>query len=217
MKSKLLGSLVTAAIFFTSFSFVCISPVYAASSLYLSPASGTYKQGSQFTITIKENSGDEDVNAVQVNLTYSTSKLQFVKIDTTGTAFSVQYPSSGGGGKVSIARTTAGTTLTGDQLVAKVVFKALASGSTSVNFDSGSGLWNAGLEVDSTKSNGTYTITGTTPPPIVTGDLNNDKKVDIFDLSILLSNWNKTGGVADINKSGKVDIFDLSILLSNWD
>jgi hypothetical protein len=48
------------------------------------------------------------------------------------------------------------------------------------------------------------------------GDLNGDGKVDIFDLSILLSNWGSTGGVADINKDGKVDIFDLSVLLSNW-
>lgn len=48
------------------------------------------------------------------------------------------------------------------------------------------------------------------------GDLNYDGKVDVFDLSILLSNWGASGGVADINKDGTVDIFDLSILLSNW-
>jgi hypothetical protein len=49
------------------------------------------------------------------------------------------------------------------------------------------------------------------------GDLNGDNKVDIFDLSVLLTNWGSTGGIADINSDGKVDIFDLSILLSNWD
>jgi hypothetical protein len=48
------------------------------------------------------------------------------------------------------------------------------------------------------------------------GDLNGDGKVDIFDLSILLTNWGEPGGVADINQDGKVDIFDLSILLTNW-
>ncbi len=51
------------------------------------------------------------------------------------------------------------------------------------------------------------------------GDLNGDGRVNITDLSILLTNWNKTGVPAsqgDINGSGKVDITDLSILLSKW-
>jgi subtilisin family serine protease len=52
-----------------------------------------------------------------------------------------------------------------------------------------------------------------TPKP---GDLNNDGKVNITDLSTLLSNWGKSGVPADINGSGKVDIADLSTLLSNW-
>lgn len=51
------------------------------------------------------------------------------------------------------------------------------------------------------------------------GDLNGDGKVNITDLSILLTNWGKTGIPAsqgDINSNGKVDITDLSILLSKW-
>lgn len=48
-----------------------------------------------------------------------------------------------------------------------------------------------------------------------TGDLNSDGKVDIVDLSTLLTNYGKSG-MGDINNSGLVDIFDLSILLSNY-
>ncbi len=48
------------------------------------------------------------------------------------------------------------------------------------------------------------------------GDINNDGKVNIFDLSTLLANFNKTGVSFDLNKDGKVNIFDLSLLLSNW-
>lgn len=56
-----------------------------------------------------------------------------------------------------------------------------------------------------------------TPTPVTkTGDLNGDSVVNLFDMSILLANWNKAGTVADINKSGKVDLFDLSLLLANW-
>jgi|GEM_PF-3828512 len=56
----------------------------------------------------------------------------------------------------------------------------------------------------------------TSAPTGKTGDLNGDNKVDIYDLSILLSNWGASGVAADINKDGVVNIFDLSILLSNW-
>jgi hypothetical protein len=49
-----------------------------------------------------------------------------------------------------------------------------------------------------------------------TGDLNGDNKVDTLDLSILLTDWGQTSGVADINKDGVVNILDLSILLTNW-
>lgn len=48
-------------------------------------------------------------------------------------------------------------------------------------------------------------------------DINNDNTVDIFDLSMLLSNWNKTGtNSSDINSDNVVNIFDLSMLLSKW-
>jgi hypothetical protein len=47
-------------------------------------------------------------------------------------------------------------------------------------------------------------------------DINNDNKVDVFDLSILLSKWNTNDSLSDLNKDGSVNVFDLSILLSKW-
>lgn len=47
-------------------------------------------------------------------------------------------------------------------------------------------------------------------------DLNADGYVDIFDLSILLSNWNTSNATSDINKDGIVDILDLSALAAAW-
>jgi beta-glucanase (GH16 family) len=46
-------------------------------------------------------------------------------------------------------------------------------------------------------------------------DVNNDGKVDVFDLSKVLNDWGKPG-VSDVNGNGQVDIFDLSLVLSNW-
>ena len=48
------------------------------------------------------------------------------------------------------------------------------------------------------------------------GDLNNDGVVNVFDLSILLSDWGTTTTLADLNNDGTVNIFDLSILISHW-
>jgi hypothetical protein len=51
----------------------------------------------------------------------------------------------------------------------------------------------------------------------IAGDINLDAKVDIFDLSIQIANWNSTTRAdCDLNHNGIVDIFDLSILLSNY-
>jgi hypothetical protein len=58
-------------------------------------------------------------------------------------------------------------------------------------------------------------------PNDLLGDTNGDNKVDVLDLSILLSNYGKTPAQgqnpnADINKDSVVNIQDLSILLSNY-
>jgi chitodextrinase len=53
------------------------------------------------------------------------------------------------------------------------------------------------------------------PPPPIVADLNGDHRVNILDLSILLSTWGR-GGAADLQHTGRVNIFDLSILLSHY-
>lgn len=50
----------------------------------------------------------------------------------------------------------------------------------------------------------------------VQGDLNGDGLVNLTDFSILLFNWNGTGGIADLNTDGLVSLPDFSILLFYW-
>jgi chitodextrinase len=52
--------------------------------------------------------------------------------------------------------------------------------------------------------------------PLKVGDINFDNAVDVFDLSILLTDWNTGGPTADLNHDATVNIYDLSILISNW-
>ncbi len=52
----------------------------------------------------------------------------------------------------------------------------------------------------------------------VTGDINGDGSVNVFDLSILLTNYGHAGTASqgDLNADGIVNVFDLSILLTDY-
>ena len=56
-------------------------------------------------------------------------------------------------------------------------------------------------------------------PPPIPGDANDDGRVDVNDLTIVLANFGQTGAVwsqGDFNGDGRVDVNDLTILLTNF-
>lgn len=57
-----------------------------------------------------------------------------------------------------------------------------------------------------------------TPPlALIKGDINNDKKVDKYDFSLMMANWGKIGSnTSDLNNDGKVDKYDFALLMLNW-
>lgn len=106
------------------------TPAYAAAnSFYLSPASANVTVNATFKVGVRINAG-ESINAVEANLAYNQSQLQYVGIDGAGSAFGIDASSSGGGGSVKINRGQIGG-VTGDKLIATVTFKALATNVTS--------------------------------------------------------------------------------------
>lgn len=68
----------------------------------------------------------------------------------------------------------------------------------------------------STSSQPTVTPTPDLPFRKSKCDINGDNNINISDLSLLASNWQKSNTSADINGDGIVNISDLSILASNW-
>ena len=61
-----------------------------------------------------------------------------------------------------------------------------------------------------------YAVTGAT---ILTGDANRDGRVDVNDLTIVLSNFGQTGmswSQGDFNGDGRVDVNDLTIVLASF-
>lgn len=68
----------------------------------------------------------------------------------------------------------------------------------------------------SPKSSVVRVTTPGTGTPRKLGDLNGDGRINIRDLSILLSRWRSTNKTSDLNDDGRVDVRDLSILISRW-
>jgi hypothetical protein len=144
----------------------------ATGNLFLTPSTGSYNNGTTFTVTVHENA--DNVNVVTAKMTYEASKLSCEGVGGSS-AFPQNIAASCSGGNITISRYTASdangnpTTVSGDQVVGTVTFKALVgSGTTAVNFaagsqiaSNGSNVWNGGT------TGGTYTLT--TPAPVTGG------------------------------------------------
>jgi hypothetical protein len=100
----------------------------ASAPLYVTPtSSGTPAVGAAWAVEVHTNSGAETVNAVQANIAYDANGLQFLGVDTTGTAYSLMADTKIAAGLVKMARATGGgePPVSGDKLFATLRFKVL--------------------------------------------------------------------------------------------
>ncbi|HSW79932.1 MAG TPA: Ig-like domain-containing protein [Candidatus Saccharimonadales bacterium] len=148
-----------------------------APTVYLTPSTKNMPINTTFTVQVRENSGTATVNAVQANFSYPATLVDFVSIDTTGTAFTTIAPSSGGNGQVSIAQGLIGST-SGDQLIATVTFKTKTTGGTAaMAFTSGTALLSNTTNTDilgslAATGGGSYLIDTVAPTVSVTSPAN---------------------------------------------
>lgn len=152
--------------------------------------------------------------------------------DSTGPVVNVVSPTNGQ--TITGAVTLTATATDADSGVKEVKFlvdgAAIGTDTTSpysVSWNSATAT-NGTHNITAQASDNANNITNSTPVSVTVtgggtggkqGDLNNDGRVTITDLSILLSNWSRTSPTAaqgDINGDGRVNITDLSILLSRW-
>ncbi len=144
-----------------------------AASLYMVPASGSYNVGSQVAVQVMVNTGGDPTNAVQADFSYPTSRLQFVSIDGTGSAYDIDASSTGGNGTVSIARGKIGQ-VSGAALVATVHFTVQGTaGSAALSFLGSSAVVRStdNANILGTTTGATYTVTvpaTPTPTPVPT-------------------------------------------------
>jgi len=152
------------------FSFLAVSCQAAGASLYLSPASGSFFVGSTFDISVFINTGQEDVNAVEVNLQFDPTKLQIAS-PTAGKSFIevwVSQPTfSNIKGTMSfIGGVPSPGINTSSGLVSTITFRAISPGETSVIFLNTSKVLRndaQGTNILTSATRGNYTLL--IPPP----------------------------------------------------
>jgi hypothetical protein len=161
---RVIKSLIISLLLFSPL--MAASPAFAASaSLYLSPASSSVSQGSTLSISVRENSGSEPVNGVEIHMTYAADKFDFVSIGSSS-AFGIVAANSGGGGSIRIDR-GALPAVSGNQLIATLRLRAkVSSGSGAVAITSASRVIsaNSNANIATSFGTGTYNLTAVPPP-----------------------------------------------------
>jgi len=114
-----------------------------SASLYLSPSTGTYEVGSNFSVKVKVNSGGQAINAAEATLIFNPAEISVVDISETSSIFSLwtQEPTfSNSTGNIFFSGGTPATFTGTSGTLVTITFKAKIAGSTQINFSSGSVL-----------------------------------------------------------------------------
>lgn len=139
-------------------------------SFYFSPNSGTFYVGSTFDVSIFVNTGDNNINAVGVDLKFDPRKIQ-VANPTTGRSFisvwvaQPTYSNTGGTASFQGGVPSPGVN-TSSGLISTITFRAVAPGETTVSFlDSSRVLLNDGKGTNILNSMGRGVYNIALPPP----------------------------------------------------
>ncbi len=124
---------------------ICLMPFLAlqaqAATLYFSPASGSFEQGSSFWLAIMVNTGGESVNAIGAYLSYPEDKLEPLGVGTTGSVMTLWAEKNMSAGKIDISGGLPTPGFSGVNKVATIGFKVKASsGSVTLQFNENSAV-----------------------------------------------------------------------------
>lgn len=138
------------------------SSAFAADLLFL-PGSGSYANGSDFTIKVAVDPGGQTVNASDGSIKFDPAVLAVKAISKDGSAFSLWTADptySNSDGTISFSGGSPSGFATQSSILS-ITFTAKAVGSTTVTFDKGSILAadGKGTDIFETGQAGTYTIT----------------------------------------------------------
>jgi hypothetical protein len=146
MKQKLFRLIFALSLFAPAFA-PALPALADSASITLSSNTSSVASGGSVVVIVRMNGGGNAVNAVEADLSYPASQLQYVGFSATGSAFEIGASSGGGDGTATLDRGTTGS-VSGSGLVGTVTFRALvSSGSASVNVAGSSSLVAGGTAI----------------------------------------------------------------------
>lgn len=171
-KSYILNPVFFLLIFLYSIFYILNPTDVSAATLYLSPSSGTYGVGVDFSVAIKVSSTGTTTNAAEANLMFNPAELRVVGISRAGSIFTLwpkepSFSNTAGtiewaGGTPTAFTGTAGRLIT-------ITFRGRKAADASINFVSGAILAadGKGTNILTGMQNGRYIIRPivATPPP----------------------------------------------------
>lgn len=193
-----------------------------AAVLVLTPQTEKVYVGETLSVTLILDTLDKPVNMIEARIVFPTDKMEVINLSKVDSIINlwVEEPTySNATGTIAFAgglptpgfRGRAGKLLT-------ITFKVKDAGEALINIENAAVLANDGL--------GTDVLVETRPvkllliKPLVGkefGDIDGDGRVDLIDISILITNWGTPKNArADLNNDGKVNNKDISILLTYW-
>jgi hypothetical protein len=166
---------------------------------------------SDFTVSLYVNS-TEEYNSFTATIDLIGLKLVGYSANSSDWLF-LSDPSLTGG-KISLSGTVLASYYTGSKKLITLVLKTAGSNISYALKANGSifSFYNPGVPINLNESVTMFNIQVAKK----LGDVNNDQKVDLTDLSIIALNWDKETSEGDLNNDNKVNLADLSILAEHW-
>jgi len=130
-------------------------------TISLSPTTTSVDTGEDFTLSVLVDPNGESLDTVRVNMSYDPSLLEAVRFDL-GTQFpslSPGYEIDNTAGELTYGGYKYGTQVTAEGTFATVTFRALSSGTVTIDITSDSKAINDGTEKVDTSALGSATIT----------------------------------------------------------
>ena len=185
--------------------------------LAIYPEGGTFLNGQNFEVNVHVVT-PKSINAIAAQVAFPADKFQVVRVsqgDSILKLWIIDPQASNEEGVVRFAGGLPNPGFRGDGNVITILFHARGTGWGSVGFSGASVLANDGK--------GTNVLEGTRAgaffiqePPEKFPDLNDDNRVDLSDLAILISHWRENyDSRYDINNDGQIGLRDAAILISS--
>ena len=195
------------------------SEAQVAAVLRAVPSNGIFTVGDMIAVALVVDTKGVSINAVEGNVTYSSDTVEIIDISTADSIIKywVREPRfSNASSTVSFSGVVLSPGFMGSAgNIITLSFKAKRAGKTSIDITDAQVLANDGL--------GTNILTDVVPGTLVVKDkqtqkldINGNGKVDLSDVSILISYWGTDNAQSDLSGDGIVNLKDLSMLAAKF-